>query len=296
MSIQRLRYNFQTGLLSASLAGSPTATMYLSSTGFGNITVTGAVTSGNTMVSGPYMPITINPASYSTVSGNIGSEIVYVVNYLPNTNSATVLRGQENTASFASTTWNTGTVWSHGNTVQDFGLVNQMTNSDFPAPTASGQVFSSTASGNVAGSWVTPTIPTNSIVTSPIEISSVYATGASGTLNYDVIPSTVHYHTVPASGNITLNVRGNSTTPFGTIVGSGQSMTVVWINTNSGSLTPPPYVSTFQIDGVTQSSIKWQGGANPTQGNVNATDVYSYTIICTTSGNYTVLGSVNKFV
>ena len=284
--MSRLRANFLTALLaSPGLTGSPTGTMYLTGSGI-NINVTGS----------NYLPIIINPAPFISTSGTIASEIVWISGYTAGSSTATVLRAQEGTSLPPGTNWAAGTAWSQGPTLQDFTLTNQLVNGDFPTPTASGQVFTSVVSGSDSlPVWVTPTIPTNTILTSPIESATIINTGASGILNYDIITSSIRYRTVAASGNVTLNIRGSSTVPFGTIVGSGQSMTAVQLITNG---TTPYYINTLQIDGVTVPSgnLKWQGGAAPTYGNVSATDVYSYTIICTTSGNYTVLGSVNKFV
>jgi hypothetical protein len=269
--------------------------MYLNGTGFGNINITATVSGdGRTLISGTYLPVTINPASFTSVSGITASEIVWVYSYSANASQASIIRAQEGTVIPAGGAWATGTVWGHGPTSADFGISNQLANGDYPAPTASGQIATSVGSGqSTSFVWSTPTVPTNTILTSPIETATIISTGASGTLTYDIITSSVRYRTVAASGNITLNIRGSATVPFGTIVGSGQSITAVQLITNG---TTPYYINTLQIDGVTQTP-KWQGGTGaPTAGNPNAVDVYSYTIICTTSGNYTVLGSTNKFV
>jgi hypothetical protein len=56
------------------------------------------------------------------------------------------------------------------------------------------------------------------------------------------------------------------------------------------------YNSSVQVDGTTSGvTTKWQGGFVPTAGNANSIDVYTYTIIKTGSGTFTVLGSQSKF-
>lgn len=296
---QRIRSNFQTGLLAATVTNvGTTISLGTVLSGVATISTSAGAVSGTfpnqALLSGQYLPIVINPAPFASTSST-AAEIVWVYAYTAGSTTATILRQQEGTTIPAGS-WGTGVPWTHGPTSQDFNFTNQLLNSDFPAATASGQVFTS-VSGGQAGSytWTTPTVPTNTTLTSPVETSTIINTGASGILNYDTITSSIRYHTVAASGNVTLNVRGSSTVPFSSVVGSGQTMTVVQLITNGAT---PYYISTFQIDSVTVPSgnLKWQGGATPVAGNPSATDVYSYTIICTAPSTYTVLGSVNRFV
>ena len=71
----------------------------------------------------------------------------------------------------------------------------------------------------------------------------------------------------------------------------GQSLTVVFLNTNTASAF---YPTAFQIDGSAVTP-KWQGGTAPSSGNANSIDSYSYTIIKTASATYTVLASQTRF-
>lgn len=116
--------------------------------------------------------------------------------------------------------------------------------------------------------------------------------GASGTINYDTMTNkNVLYYTSNASANWTFNVRGDSVTTLNTLMDTGQSLTVVFMNTNG---TTAYYASAFQIDG-TAVTPKWFGGSAPTAGNASSIDVYTYNIIKTGSATYTVLASLNKF-
>jgi hypothetical protein len=142
----------------------------------------------------------------------------------------------------------------------------------------------------------TPTITggtnTNSILVSPEERTTVSATAATGTVNFDASTQGVLYYTTNASANFTLNVRGTSSTTLSSILTTGDAITVVFLNTNGAT---PYYPTVYQIDG-SAITPKWQGGTAPTGGNASTIDAYSLTIIKTASTpTYTVLASQTKF-
>ena len=142
----------------------------------------------------------------------------------------------------------------------------------------------------------TPTITggtnTGSILVSPEERTTVSATAATGTINFDAVTQSVLYYTSNASANWTLNIRGASGTTLNSILATGDSITVVFLNTNG---TTAYYNSAVQIDG-TSVTPKWQNGAAPSVGSASAIDAYTYTIIKTASTpTYTVLASQSKF-
>ena len=117
------------------------------------------------------------------------------------------------------------------------------------------------------------------------------ATAATGTVNYDVLTQAVWNFTTDASGNWTLNIRGDGSNSLDSIMDTGESITVAHIVKQGGTAY---YNSAVQVDG---SSItpEWQGGAAPTAGNINSLDVYSYTIIKTGSATFTALASLTQF-
>ena len=142
----------------------------------------------------------------------------------------------------------------------------------------------------------TPTITggtnTGSVLVSPEERTTVSATAATGTVNFDAVTQGVLYYTTNASANFTLNVRGNSSTTLSSILTTGDAITVVFLNTNGAT---PYYPTVYQIDGSAVTP-KWQGGTAPTGGNASTIDAYSLTIIKTASTpTYTVLASQTKF-
>ena len=133
----------------------------------------------------------------------------------------------------------------------------------------------------------------NSAFTAPIEVDNVAAIAATGTVNIDLVTSSYWYYTTNASANFTLNFRGNSTTTLNSILGVGQSISVVFLNTSGATAY---YPSAFQIDGSAVTP-KWSGGTAPTAGNASAIDSYSFSIIKTAATpTYTVLaGGAVKF-
>ena len=120
---------------------------------------------------------------------------------------------------------------------------------------------------------------------------TVEATAATGTKNYDVLTQAVWYYTTAASGNWTLNIRGDGSTSLNDIMDNGESVTIAHLVTQTGTAY---YNNAVTIDG---SSItpEWQGGAAPTAGNVNSIDTYTYTIIKTADATFTALAAQTQF-
>lgn len=123
------------------------------------------------------------------------------------------------------------------------------------------------------------------------ENATVSAIAATGTINYDVLTQSVLQYTTNASGNWTVNIRGNGSTTLNSILQTGQSITVAFMVAQGGTAY---YNTAVQIDGVSVTP-KWQGGTAPTAGSVNSVDVYSYAIIKTGSATYNVFATQSKF-
>jgi len=142
----------------------------------------------------------------------------------------------------------------------------------------------------------TPTITggtnTSSILVSPEERTTISATAATGTVNFDAVTQAVLYYTTNASANWTLNVRGNSSTTLSSMLTVGDSITVVFLNTNGATAY---YPTVYQIDGSAVTP-KWQNGTAPTAGNASSIDAYSLNILKTAATpTYVVFASQNKF-
>lgn len=123
------------------------------------------------------------------------------------------------------------------------------------------------------------------------ETTTVSATAATGTVNYDVTTQSVLYYTTNASGNWTLNIRANSGVSLDTLMSTGQTITVAFMVTQGSTAY---YASALTIDGASVTP-KYQGGTAWSSGNVSGIDVYVYTITKTASATYTVLASQTQF-
>ena len=123
------------------------------------------------------------------------------------------------------------------------------------------------------------------------EVATVSATAATGTVNFDVITQSVLVYTSNASGNFTVNFRGNSTTTMNNFMSTGQAVSVAFFVTNGGSAF---YNNAVTVDGVSVTP-KWQGGTAPSAGNASSVDIYAYTIIKTGSATFNVYASQTKF-
>ena len=117
------------------------------------------------------------------------------------------------------------------------------------------------------------------------------AIAATGTIAYDVLTQAVLNYTTAASGNWTLNVRGDGSNSLNSIMDAGESVTIAFVTAQTGTAY---YNSAFQIDGSSVTP-EWQGGAAPSAGNINSLDTYSYTIIKTADATFTVLASQTQF-
>jgi hypothetical protein len=141
----------------------------------------------------------------------------------------------------------------------------------------------------------TPTITggtnTGSILVSPEERTTVSATAATGTVNFDAVTQGVLYYTSNASANWTLNVRGNSSTTLNSILTTGDAITIAFLVTQGSTAY---YASAFTIDGNSVTP-KYQGGTAFTAGNASSIDAYVYTIVKTGSAAFTVFASQTKF-
>lgn len=173
------------------------------------------------------------------------------------------------------------TVFYDGSAWQSFGT------GDVTGLTAGTGITITNASGPVP----TIAISSNPTLTSPKETATISATAATGAINIDVLTSAVNIRTSNASGAYTLNVRGDGSNTLNSIMSTGEQISVVFESPNGATAY---YPTSFSIDGSVQT-VKWLGGSAPASGNINATDVYVYTIRKTGASTYTVIASQNKF-
>lgn len=157
---------------------------------------------------------------------------------------------------------------------------------DFVAP---GTATTFTATQTFSGSSST----LGAVLTDTAETTTVSATAATGTINYDATTQSVLFYTSNASANWTVNLRGSAGTSMNTLLSTGQSITVAFLVTNGGTAY---YNTVVQVDGTTSGvTTRWQGGTAPTSGNASSVDVYTYTVIKTASATFSVFASQTRF-
>jgi hypothetical protein len=118
---------------------------------------------------------------------------------------------------------------------------------------------------------------------------NVVASAATGTINFDVDTASIWYYTTNATANHTLNFRYSSSISLNTALAVGDSITLVWLNTNGATAY---YPNAITIDG---NAVSPKVPAAISSGNASAIDAYSFTIIKTASATFTVLETQTKF-
>lgn len=199
--------------------------------------------------------------------------------------SATNAATSATTASTAATTATTQA------TAASTSATNAATSATNAAASAASVGFTLTSVSTLTNKTLTSPVLNNSLVTGMRETATVSATAATGTVQFDALTQVVLYYTTNASGNFTLNFRGNSGTTLDSVMSTGQSLSATFLATNGSTAY---YNSALTVDG-TSVTPKWQGGTAPTSGNASAVDSYTYVIIKTGSAAFTVLASQTKF-
>ena len=143
---------------------------------------------------------------------------------------------------------------------------------------------------NPGGPVPTIAVADNPTLTSPKETANITAVAATGAINLDVLTASVNIRTVDATGDWTINVRGDVSTTLDSIMTTGEQISVVFESPIGATAYEP---TAFNVDGSAVTPL-WLGGSAPT-GNINSTDVYIYTIRKTGAATFTVLASQNKF-
>jgi len=191
-------------------------------------------------------------------------------------------------------------------------LANAVAGTDYCAATTGSAVLKASSGNTTAATagtdYVAPNVATTFTATQTFngssstlamvladaaETTTVSATAATGTINYDVTTQSVLFYTTNASANWTVNLRGSSGTSMNTLLATGQSITVAFLVTQGATAY---YNTTVQVDGATAGvTTRWQGGTAPTAGNASGVDVYTYTVVKTGSATFSVFASQTRF-
>lgn len=252
---------------------------------------------GQSLTTGDTFAVAIDPETSS-------EEIVYITAN-PAGATLTIQRAQAGTSGIAHSAGATVQHVFTGNDAQHFedvvivaltpDNVATVTNKNLSSGTNTFPSSLATLTGTqtLTNKTLTTPVVNNPRLKSPEELTSVSATAATGTINFDALAQSDVYYTTNASANWTLNVRGDSTTTLASILDVNDSITVTFKVTNGATAY---YQTAFQIDGVAVTP-KWQGGLAPTGGNASSVDVYTFNIVKTAATpTYTVFASQTKFV
>lgn len=252
---------------------------------------------GVVLTAGDTFALAIDPETSS-------EEIVYVTAN-PSGATLTIQRAQAGTSGIAHTAGATVQHVFTGNDAQHFedtviialtpSNVATVTNKNLSSGTNTFPTSLATLTGTqtLTNKTLTTPVVNNPRLKSPEELTSVSATAATGTINFDAITQSDVYYTTNASANWTLNIRGDSSTTLASMLDVNDSITVTFKVTNGATAY---YQTAFQIDGVAITP-KWQGGLAPTGGNASSVDVYTFNIVKTAATpTYTVFASQTKFV
>ncbi len=170
----------------------------------------------------------------------------------------------------------TGTVKAGGVNLVTISSTDTLTNKTLTSPTVN--------TATIAGGTLA-----DAVVRGLEEDINVVASAATGTIDFNVETASIWYYTTNATANHTLNFRYSSTVSLDTALAVGDSITLVWLNTNGAT---PYYPNVINIDG---SAVTPKVPAAITGGNASAIDAYSFTIIKTASATFTVLETQTKF-
>jgi hypothetical protein len=163
-----------------------------------------------------------------------------------------------------------------------FGIYNAQT------VTATGNV----SAANVAssGSLTFAGTITGGSIALLFEKANLIASSPPVVTDIDLLTSTIQYWTSNATSNFAANIRGNATTPLNTILGVGQSSTVVLIIPQATAY----FANVVRIDNSVVTPV-WQGGTTVTAGNANSIDLYTFTIIKTANAIFRVFASQTRY-
>jgi hypothetical protein len=149
-------------------------------------------------------------------------------------------------------------------------------------------IGSTTAS---SGAFTTLSASGTTSIYETVEKAAISGASLTGAVAINWLDGAVVYVTANASGNWTLNIRGDGSTTLNSVLSTGDSITLALLTTQGATAY---YQSAMQIDGSSVTP-KWAGGTAPTAGNASSIDVYTFTIIKTASATFTVLASQTKF-
>ena len=265
-------------------------------------TLTGLVVNGDTEFGASGVGGTITAVGNAILSGitTVGTGLTLADNIEARFGNAGDLKLYHNgTHSFISNVGGTGNVVVYGNGTNS--IVLQAKSGDNGIIVNADDSTELYHDGNLklatlsTGVQVTGVTSTTSLSVGPGVLQEKLYTVASaltGTVNFDVVDNgLVQYHTTNSSGTFVVNLRGDGSTTFNSLMDIGKTTVfTLYSAQNNASY----YMTDFQIDG---SSIteKWNGGTAPSAGTASGTDVYTFNIMKTGDATFTVFANFANF-
>jgi hypothetical protein len=114
---------------------------------------------------------------------------------------------------------------------------------------------------------------------------------AGSVVNFNANSQATLYYTLPATGNWTLNLRASALDTFNSLLSTGESITLTFLNTNG---TTGYKATALTIDG-TSVAPKFLAGNLTVSGSADCIEAWTYTVIKTGSAAYTVLANITRF-
>jgi hypothetical protein len=185
-----------------------------------------------------------------------------------------------------------GDKWFDPNTNRQYQLlpVNGTTVQWVEVPTSAnayGAVTASPGSWTALQSFLGTSDSLGLALNNAAERISFFGIGASGTIDYNITNQSILYYIGNAGSNWAINFRGSEGVSLNSIMAIGQSVTAVFLANQSAT---PYFNNAVRVDGTTYTPA-WQGGAAPTSGTANGTDLYSYTLVKTNEFSFAVFAS-----
>lgn len=206
--------------------------------------------------------------TFNEITGNVS-----IPGNLSVTGSITANIASANYANFAGTAFN----------VSASNITGQVANA-----LVSGTVYSNNqANITSVGTLTTLAVAGTTSIQQAQEKVTANGTGATGTINFDLLDQAIILQTANASANFTLNFRGNSSTTLNSIMSSNQSMTCTYINKNGTTGYLP---TTFSVDGNVVTPL-WTVPSAPSGGTVNGYDMFTFNIIKTAGNTFAVFAA-----
>ena len=114
----------------------------------------------------------------------------------------------------------------------------------------------------------------------------------SGTHNHDALTYGMVWNgSTNAGGSFVINLRGDASTTFDSLIDTGKVTTMTIYSANNSTSN---YMTAFQIDGSAQT-IKYANATTPSAATGSGVDVYSLTIMKTAAATYSVFGNFTNF-